>query len=424
MTRKVILCLLCTWALNAPAVTLQQCQDAAQANYPLIKQRELIERTTHYTLSNIRKGWLPQVSFTAQATLQSDVVAWPQQMRAMMDQMGLELKGLKKDQYRIGVDINQNVWDGGSIAAQTAVAQEQGHVSLAQNEVNLHAVRRRVNEMYFALLLVDQQLTLNDSHRQLLDASEKKLAALLSKEVVAQCDYDIVRAEQLAVTQQRTQLEAQRQAVALMLGQLCGITVDEVEMPPVPAAAGTDDNRRPELRLADAQLRLADAQERSLNAALMPRVSLFAQGYYGYPGYNMFEDMVSRKFTLNGMIGARLTWNMGALYTRRADKAKLQLQRDMARNSRDLFLLNNSLEVTEQQQNIARYNALAQTDQQIIDLRERVRKAAESKLAHGIIDVNDLVKEINRENEARVNQWVHQIEMLKQLYDLKITVNN
>lgn len=424
MTRKVILCLLCTWAVNAAAVTLQQCQDAAQANYPLIKQRELIERTTHYTLSNIRKGWLPQVSVTAQATLQSDVVAWPQQMRAMMDQMGLELKGLKKDQYRIGVDINQNVWDGGSIAAQTAVAQEQGQVSLAQNEVNLHAVRRRVNEMYFALLLVDQQLALNDSHRQLLDASEKKLAALLSKEVVAQCDYDIVRAEQLAVTQQRTQLEAQRQAVALMLGQLCGITVDEVEMPLVPAAAGTTGNHRPELRLADAQLRLADAQERSLNAALMPRVSLFAQGYYGYPGYNMFEDMVSRKFTLNGMIGARLTWNMGALYTRRADKAKLQLQRDMARNSRDLFLLNNSLEVTEQQQNIARYNALAQTDQQIIDLRERVRKAAESKLAHGIIDVNDLVKEINRENEARVNQWVHQIEMLKQLYDLKITVNN
>ncbi|MBQ2235177.1 MAG: TolC family protein, partial [Muribaculaceae bacterium] len=214
----------------------------------------------------------------------------------------------------------------------------------------------------------------------------------------------------------------QRNAVALMLSELCGITVTQVCKPPMVEVSG--ENHRPELQLVDAQLRLADAQERVLNAALMPRLSVFAQGYYGYPGYNMFEDMMRRKFSLNGMVGARLTWNIGALYTRRADKAKLQLQRDQAENSREVFLLNNRLDIVQQDENIARYRQLMKSDDEIIALRARVRESAESKLAHGIIDVNDLVKEINNEQAARVQRTVHEIELLKQMYDKKIAINN
>lgn len=423
MTKKMILLLVSLVAVAAVAQTpLATCQQAAQANYPLIKQRDLIARTTDYTVENLRKGWLPQVSFTAQATLQSDVTAWPDEMREMMSQRGVEIAGLKKDQYRIGLDVNQNVWDGGMISSQTAVARERGNVQAAQTEVDLYAVRRRVNEMYFSLLLLDEQLQLNADHQSLLASSEKKLASLYAGGVVAESDYNTIRAERLVVEQQRTSLVAQRNAVALMLSELCGITVTQVCKPPMVEVSG--ENHRPELQLVDAQLRLADAQERVLNAALMPRLSVFAQGYYGYPGYNMFEDMMRRKFSLNGMVGARLTWNIGALYTRRADKAKLQLLRDQAENSREVFLLNNRLDIVQQDENIARYRQLMKSDDEIIALRARVRESAESKLAHGIIDVNDLVKEINNEQAARVQRTVHEIELLKQMYDKKIAINN
>ena len=181
--------------------------------------------------------------------------------------------------------------------------------------------------------------------------------------------------------------------------------------------------QRPELKAIDAQLRLADAQEKALDAALMPKLGVFAQGYYGYPGYNMFEDMMSRKFSWNGMIGARLTWNIGALYSRKNDKAKIQLQRETAETSRDVFLFNNNLEQIQQNENIERYKKLMADDKEIISLRSSIRKAAESKLSHGIIDVNDLVKEINNENAARVGQSMHEIQMLKEIYDLKYTTN-
>ena len=156
----------------------------------------------------------------------------------------------------------------------------------------------------------------------------------------------------------------------------------------------------------------------------MPKVGVFAQGYYGYPGLNMFEDMMRHKWSLNGIIGARVTWNIGALYTRKNDKAKLQLQRDMTENNREVFLFNNNLEQIQQHENIARYQMLMAQDGEIISLRQAVRIAAESKMAHGIIDANDLVREINQEHAAYVQQSMHEIEMLKEIYDNNYTTNN
>ncbi|MBQ4223666.1 MAG: TolC family protein [Prevotella sp.] len=404
------------------AQSLEECQRAAEENYPLIRQYDLIEKTTDLTVANIGKGWLPQVAASAQATWQSDVVSFPKQMQAVYQQMGLNMKGLSKDQYRVGVDINQTVYDGGMISSQQQVAREQGKVQAAQNEVSLYNVRKRVNEMYFSLLLLDEQIKLNNDLQELLAGSEKKLTSMVKNGIAAESDLKNVKAERLNAVQQKTNLEAQRRMLRDMLSTFCGLEVKQLQKPPMEEPGGV--NKRPELRLFDSQLSLANAQEKVLDAALLPKLSLFAQGYYGYPGYNMFEDMVSRDWSLNGMIGARLAWNIGALYTRKNDKVKLQLQRDLTESNRDVFLFNNRLEQIQQNENIARCKRLMAEDDEIISLRTAVRRAAESRLSHGIIDVNDLLREINQENAAKVQQSMHEIELLRQIYDNKFTTNN
>ena len=138
--------------------TLEECQQAAEKNYPLIQRYGLIEKTTQLTVANIQKGWLPQVSASAQATYQSDVMAWPDGMKTMLSGMGVDVKGLKKDQYRVGIDVQQTIYDGGVIGSQKRIAREHGKVQAAQNEVSLYNVRKRVNEMYFGLLLLDEQI--------------------------------------------------------------------------------------------------------------------------------------------------------------------------------------------------------------------------------------------------------------------------
>lgn len=414
--------------LMVTAQTLEECQQAAERNYPLIRQYGLIEKTTELTVANIQKGWLPQVSASAQATYQSDVVAFPEQMQAVYQQMGLNMKGLTKDQYRLGIDVSQTIYDGGAISSQKAVARGQGKVQAAQNEVNIYNVRKRVNEMYFSLLMLDEQILLNHDLQELFNGNEQKLASMVRRGTAAESDLQNVKAERLNVVQQATSLESQKRMLQRMLSTFCGIEVKEVTKPALQASTLTSPQReavaRPEMRLFDAQLNLADAQEKALNSAMMPKLGLFAQGFYGYPGLNMFEDMMRRDWSLNGIIGARLTWNIGALYTRKNDKAKLQLQRDMTESNREVFLFNNNLEQIQQNEDIARFQKLMADDEEIITLRSAVRKAAESKLSHGIIDVNDLVREINAENAARVQQSMHEIEMLKQIYDNKFTTNN
>ena len=422
---KLILALI---MLPMPALgqTLEECQQAAEKNYPLIQQYGLIEKTTELTVANIRKGWLPQVSVQAQATYQNKVVAWPDEMQPMMSGMGINMEGLKKDQYRVGIDVQQTIYDGGVMGSQKRIAREQGKVQEAQNEVNIYNVRKRVNEMYFGLLLIDEKIKLNTDLQTLLAGNERELESMTERGTAAESDLQSVRAERLNAVQKGIELESQKQMLLRMLSTFCGLEVKEVSKPQATAEDGglMAENRRPELRALDAQIGVLNAQEKALNAALMPKIGAFAQGYYGYPGLNMFEDMMRHQWSWNGIVGARLTWNIGALYTRKNDKAKLQLQRDLTENNRDVFLFNNNLDQIRQRENIERYRKLMAQDGEIISLRQAVRKAAESKLTHGIIDVNDLVREINQEHAACVQQSVHEIEMLKEIYDNKYTTNN
>ena len=404
------------------AQTLEECQQAAEKNYPLIKQYGLIAKTTQLTVKNIQKGWLPQLTASAQATYQSAVTAWPEDMQTTFQQMGLNMKGLRKDQYKIGVDLQQTIYDGGAISSQRNIVQQEGKVQEVQTETNLYQVRRRVNEMYFSLLLLNEQIQLNEDVKALLQSSEKKLFAMVKGGTAATSDLDNVRAERLSVEQQNENLKQQKLMLQRMLSVFCGLKVNNTQKP-TPIQIASPVNNRPEMRLYNSQLELTEAKEKALDTQLRPKLGLFAQGFYGYPGLNMFEDMMNRKWSLNGIVGIKLSWNVSAFYTHKNDKARLSAQREMIENTREVFLFNNKLEEIQQSENISRYQTMMKSDDEIIVLRTNVRKAAESKLAHGIIDVISLLREINNENAAKTQQTIHKIDMLKEMYNLKYTNN-
>ena len=422
MKKKILILALLASASVVQAQTLDECQRAAEKHYPIIKRYDLIAKTTDLTVKNIQKGWLPQVTAAAQATYQSAVAAWPDHLQSMFQQVGLKMKGLRKDQYKLSIDVQQPIYDGGVISGQRKIASQEGKVQEAENEVNLYQVRRRVNELYFSLLLLDEQIKLNDDVKALLQSSEQKLSAMVKGGTAATSDYENVRAERLGAEQANESLKAQKEMLSRILSVFCGIEVNHLQKPQALDAA-VSANTRPEMRLFDNQLHLSEAQEKALDARLKPHLGLFAQGYYGYPGLNMFEDMMQHKWSLNGLVGVKLSWNIGALYTHKNDKARLRLQREQIENAREVFLFNNSIDEIQQKENINRYQKMMQNDDEIIDLRTHIRKAAESKLAHGIIDVNSLLREINNENAAKAQQAIHEIDMLKEMYNLKFTNN-
>lgn len=422
MKKKIISFALIMMATAIQAQTLEECQLAAEKNYPMIKQYDLISQTTQLTVKNIQKGWLPQIAIAAQATYQSDVTSWPESMKGTFQQLGINMKGLSKDQYKVGIDLQQTIYDGGTISSLRSIARQEEKVQKAQVETNLYQVRKRVNEIYFSLLLLNEQIKLNDDVKALLLSSEKKLASMLKGGTIATSDFENIKAERLSVEQQNESLKSQQQMLQHLLSTFCGIKVSNVQKP-APFETTISTNKRPEILLFDNQLQLSSVKEKALNSQVRPKLGIFAQGFYGYPGLNMFEDMMNRKWSLNGMVGVKLSWNVGALYSLKNDKAKLRLQREMTENAREIFLFNNQLEEIQQNENIKRYHTMKQADDEIIMLRTNIRKAAESKLSHGIIDINNLLREINNENAAKIQQTIHDIEMLKEMYNLKYTNN-
>lgn len=422
MGKRILTFIIIILAVSAHAQTLEECQQAAEKNYPVIKRYDLIGRTTELTVSNLQKEWLPQITASAQATYQNAVAAWPESIKSVYQRMGLDMKGLKKDQYKVGIDVQQMLYDGGVISSQKRIARQEGKLQEVQNDVNQYQLRQRVNEMYFSLLLLNEQIRLNDDVKALLLSSEKKLAAMVKGGTAATSDYENVMAERLGVEQQNSSLKAQQQMLQRLLSVFCGMEVNHLQKPK-PAEVSTTTNNRPELSMFDSQIKLVEAKEKALNARLMPKLGLFAQGYYGYPGYNIFEDMMDRKWTLNGIVGIKMSWDLSAFYTHKNDRERLNMERKMAENAREVFLFNSRLDEIQHTEDVDRYQKMVQADEEIITLRTNVRKAAESKLAHGIIDVNSLLREINNENAAKAQQAIHEIDMLKEMYNLKYTNN-
>lgn len=422
MGKRILTFIIIILAVSAHAQTLEECQQAAEKNYPVIKRYDLIGRTTELTVSNLQKEWLPRITASAQATYQNAVAAWPESIKSVYQRMGLDMKGLKKDQYKVGIDVQQTLYDGGVISSQKRIARQEGKLQEAQNDVNQYQLRQRVNEMYFSLLLLNEQIRLNDDVKALLLSSEKKLAAMVKGGTAATSDYENVMAERLVAEQQNSSLKAQQQMLQRLLSVFCGMEVNHLQKPK-PVEVSTTTNNRPELSMFDSQIKLVEAKEKALNARLMPKLGLFAQGYYGYPGYNLFEDMMDRKWTLNGIVGIKMSWDLSAFYTHKNDRERLNMERKMAENAREVFLFNSRLDEIQHTEDVDRYQKMVQADEEIITLRTNVRKAAESKLAHGIIDVNSLLREINNENAAKAQQAIHEIDMLKEMYNLKYTNN-
>lgn len=421
--KTILILLLLPLSALAQTMTLDECQKLAQENYPLIRQYDLVRLSTDYNVSNIAKGWLPQISAVAQATYQNDVMELPDPLRDVLSQRGFGMRGLRRDQYRVGIDLSQTVYDGGAISGQKSVARIEGEVQTAQAATDMYAVRQRINDLYFGILLLDEKIKLNQDLQTLLQSSLGKLTAMLSHGTAMLCDVNTLRAEKLRAEQQSVELSSSRKSLTDMLAVFIGKKVTSLEQPQ-DITVTTQGNNRPELRLLNSQIELANAQESLLSSRLLPKLSLFAQGFYGYPGYNQFEAMMSRDWKLGGMAGVRLSWNIGALYTRKNDKAQLTARRGLIETARETFLFNSRLTEIQQAGGIEKYRKMIEGDKEIVRLRQDVRKSAEAKLDHGIIDTDNLLQEITRENQSRIDLATHTILMLQESYNLKYTKNN
>lgn len=408
----------------AVTVTLEECVKSAEANYPMISRYGLVEQVRDISLSDINKGWLPGVTVYGQATVQNNVPLFPDALENVLKQMGQDIAGLSRFQYKAGVDVQQTIWDGGASKAGRDVQRASAEVQRNALDVELYGVRQRVEDLYFGILLIDAQILQSQLAYDQLESNRRKLESMEKNGVAMKSDIDMLEAQQLTIGQQISQARAVSESYRKVLGLFIGKTLEGVELT-LPSADMPEnlDPTRPEQRLFDARLKLADAQRAGVKASLMPKAGFFAQAYYGYPGIDYFRSMRTRTPDFNVVAGVKLQWEIGAFYTRKNKLTQIDLDRAETEAERETFLFNNRLATTQQNGDIEAIRKLMASDKRIIELRQNVRKAAESQLANGVIDAFTLVNKITDENQARLAASYHEIELIKKINQLRTIIN-
>lgn len=414
----ILLGCLCNMSLTAQVVTLEEIQQKAASHYPAIARYEIIEKSKEFDIANASKAYLPQGTLSAQATWQSDItrfdLEWPEGMPP------LEIPVPDQDQYRVVAELNQLIWDGGALSARKKSLEAGAEVEKQQLEAEIYALRERVNNLFFGILLMQESLRQQEVLEHELQRNYDNVQSYILNGVANEADRSAVKVEQLKAGQQRINLEATLEAYIKMLSVLsgdslhAGMTFQKPEVDPLTSVIN-----RPELQLFNAQEQAIESQRRLLKAGKIPKLGAFMQGGYGKPGLNMFDNRFSPYF----LGGVRLTWNFSTLYTWKNEQQQIDLQKQAVAAQRETFLHNLSVQITQQQIEIEKFQKTMQDDQEIIRLQTLIRKSAEVKVEQGTISVSELMQAIHAEEAAKRARSLHEIQYLLSVYSLRHTTN-
>lgn len=424
MKRILLLFIVALPFFNARALTLDQARTLAMENYPLVREYNLINLTEQYTLENAAKSWLPQVEAGADATWQTSVAAYPDVLKEMLSQRGLDIQGMGRWQWRAQVDVRQMIWDGGRIKASRNVARRQAEEDRIADQVEEYQLRNRIDDIYFGILLMKEQCMAIQSTIDLLQSNLDRVNSLVRNGAAMQCDADAIEAELLSSQQQHTSVESSLKAYLSILEIYIGEKAHEkLEMPDaIIVPAGSTPCGRPEQRLMTARQETFVARQQEVRTESMPQIGAFAQGYFGYPGMNFMDAMMNRHPSFNAMLGISLSWKIGSLYTRKNKIRLLETASERVEVGRRVFEFNTSIQVAQQRREIERLREISTTDSSIVELKQRVRNASEARLREGIVEPTDLLLRITDEKNAIISANTHRIQYLKAIYQLQTTL--
>lgn len=381
-------------------LTLDSCRQKAHDTYPMIKQYTLLNRSRDYTIDNIGKAWLPQVNAMGGAAAYTDMLDIPAQAKMLTGETKNWTAGAM-------ISLQQQIYDGGQTAAQKNTARAETEVSRRNVDVSMYAVNDRIEQLFFGILLIDEQLKQNRLLQNDLGINERQVADMMKGGLANATDIDAVKVEEVKCRQSEASLTAMRQAYLRMLGYFIGEQLNETTTLVAPNETATtkiDAITRPELQWYAARQSLLGEQRKQLDTRLMPTVKAFGAAI----AHTSLADMMHNTFAAAGVT---VSWNIGALYTRKNDLYKLQVEADRIDAEQQTFLFNNHLQTEETQGQITALKKQLDLDRETVRLREDIYSKSMKKVKLGTETVNEMLRDAIAVSQTRQQQSLHNIQL-------------
>ena len=382
-------------------VSLEECYALANKNYPLSKQTALLQQKSVYEIDALNKGKLPKIDMNAQATYQSDVTGLPILIP--------NVTPLNKDQYRATLDVNQLLYNGGIIDANTKFKSAQTKTQQQQVEVNLYQIKNKINQLYFSVLILQERKAILISKQVQLTSKIKEVKTGVKFGAILPASELVLEAENLKIKQQLIEIQFDKKRVLDNLSTLIFLPLDKnttLEKPNIAIDFSKDINRS-ELKLFDLQNEQIEISKEVISKNNMPKVNAFGQAGYGNPGLNMLDN----SFQTFYMLGLKANWNVFDWNKSKIEKQALSISENIIATEKETFLLNNTVQVQEMENEIKKSEEIIKTDSEIINLREYVVKSSDAQLRNGVITSSEYLVELTNLYEAKNNQKLHEIQL-------------
>ena len=380
-------------------LTIEECYALAEKNYPLAKQINLLQQKSTYEIDALNKAKLPKIDLNAQATYQSDVIGLPTTLPGV--------ESLNKDQYRATLDVNQLLYNGGMIAANTKLKEAQTLTQQQQVEVNLYQLKSRINYSYMMILLWQDQRELLFAKQNTIYSKIKEVKSGVKNGAILPASEQVLEAELLKLEQALTENSFQRIKEIQNLSSLTTTTIAENAVLERPITAFKANGTRPEIKFFDLQQDQIEASKNIIAKSNSPKLNAFGQAGYGNPGLNMLNNSFEDFY----IVGLKLNWNVLDWNKSKTDKQALDIAKEVVATEKETFETNNQMQLNELQSEISKIEIIIKTDSQIIHLREKVVQSSDSQLRNGVITSSDYIAELNQLFDAKTNQKVHQTQL-------------
>ncbi|MGZ0017340.1 TolC family protein [Yeosuana sp. AK3] len=397
-----ILLFITSAAFAQEPLSLNQCYQWLDKNYPMVKQNELFEKQSSIDSEIITNKTLPQLNFEAQATYQSEVTQVP------IPNVGID--PLNKDQYRATATLNQLIYNDGYINASLEAKSAHLKTQKKQIEVNLHALKKQVNQLYFSMLLLQEKKALLLAKKHQLNSRISEVKSGIEYGVILPASDKVLEAELIKIQQQFDEIDFNKKSMLNTLSSLIGFDLNDaviLENPQLEVAISNQINR-PEIDLFNLKKEEIHANEQLLFKQKAPKLFGFATGGYGNPGLNMLDNTFTGFYT----VGLKLNWNVFDWNSNKKERQSLSINKDIIENETEIFNLNTNIELRQQELEMKKIETFIASDSNIIALRKEVLKSAESQLKNGVITSSAYITELTHLFEDENNLKTHIIQLL------------
>jgi len=397
-------------------LNLEECYELVNKNYPLAKQNDLLSKQNDLDLEVINTGKLPKLDLSAQATYQSDITELP------ISIPNVTVESPNNDQYKATVSVNQLIYDGGLINVSAEAKTASLRTQQKQLEVSLYQLKKQINQLYFSVLLLQEKRGLLSVKKTQLETKLKEVKAGIEYGMLLPASDKTLEAELLKIEQQFTELDQNKisllETLSSLIGKKIPLTI-ELQNPELLTTLDTKISR-PEIDLFTLQKQQIETSEQLIAKKNLPKILGFATGGYGNPGLNMLDNSFQSYY----MVGLKLNWNIFDWSASKKQRKSLQINKEIIDNQQEIFELNTSIELNQQQSEINKISAFIHSDETIIDLRKKILNSADSQLKNGVITSSAYITELTNLYEAENNLSTHKIQLLLAKANYKTTKGN